>query len=670
MDKKSVAAVLEQIAAFLELKNENPFRVRAFRTAARAVGGFPGDLREGLEDGALGATKGVGPATLQIVSEIVTTGRASLLEELREQIPPGLVEMLSISGLGVAKIRQIHEVLDIDSLPELEAAAHDGRLARLPRFGQKTSENILKGIAFLRQASGFRLSHHAADEAEGLRSALERLPGVTTAVIAGEVRRRSEVVKDIVIVLVADTAPAEVFRRLSSLPGVHEFAGQDERRVTLRFAGGSSAQIVVSPAVNAGAVLVQATGSEAHLRQLAGQAAASGFAFNGAALWRGSEFVATPDEASLYARLGLSYIPPELREGMGEIEAASRQALPRLLERGDLRGFLHCHTTYSDGSNSVMDLAQACLAAGYEYVGITDHSQAAAYAGGLTPVDLARQADEIDEANTRLEGIRILKGVEADILQDGRIDFEEAVLARLDFVIASIHSRFNMSEREMTARMLTAMDNPHLTIIGHPTGRLLLSRDPYGLDLDAVTEKAAATGVALEVNADPASARSRLARPAARPRPGRRDLDRGRRAQRGRDRQRRVRRGYRQEGVARRRRRHQCPAARRIPREGRGETEGLSAGVQGRPSPASETDLPAPRAGLPRCHLRARPSQRLRAPLRHHPLGTVHRCPRQSRHSPAVRPVPDAPGARGGFTRRGARRSSGRPGSSGTRRRA
>lgn len=503
MDKKAVAQVLEQIAAFLELKNENPFRVRAFRTAARAVSGFPGDMREGLENGALAATKGVGPATLQIVSEIVTTGRASLLEELREQIPPGLVEMLAISGLGVAKIRQIHDVLDIDSVPELEAAAIDGRLAGLPRFGQKTSENILKGIAFLRQASGFRLSHHAADEADGLRAALERLPGVTSVVVAGEVRRRTELVKDLVLVLVADTSPAEVFRRLSQLSGVHEFAGQDERRVTLRFAGGSSAQIVVAAAVNAGAVLVQATGSESHLRQLAEHASSRGFAFNGAALWHGSEFVPTPDETTFYSQLGLSSIPPELREGDGEIDAASRQALPRLLERGDMRGFLHCHTTYSDGSNSVMEVAEACRAIGYEYVGITDHSQAAAYAGGLQADDLARQADEIDEANGRLAGIRVLKGVEADILQDGRIDFDEEVLARLDFVIASIHSRFNMGPREMTARMLRAMDSPHLTIIGHPTGRLLLSRDPYALDLDAVMEKAAATGVALEVNADP-----------------------------------------------------------------------------------------------------------------------------------------------------------------------
>ena len=503
MDKKAVADVLEQIAAFLELRGENPFRIRAFRTAARAIASFGGDLRQGLDDGSLAAAKGVGPATLQIAAELINTGRAGLLEELREQVPPGLVEMLSIAGLGVAKIRQIHDVLGVDSLPELEAAAMDGRLARLPRFGQKTSENILKSIAFLRQASSFRLSHHAAEEAEGLRAALARLPGVTEAIVAGDVRRRAEVVRDIVIVLVADVSPAELFKRLSQHPGVHEFAGQDERRLTLRFAGGASAQIVVTTPVNVGAVLVQATGSEAHVAELASHAKARGLSLTGAALWRGSEFVYTPDEESLYRALGLPYLVPELREGRGEIGAAARGELPRLVERSDLRGFLHCHTNYSDGSNSVEELAQACKAAGYEWIGITDHSQAAAYAGGLKPDDLLRQGDEIDEVDARLDGIRVLKGVEADILADGRVDFEERVLERLDFVIASVHSRFNMTPAEMTARLLTAMDNPHLTIIGHPTGRLLLSRDPYGLDLEAVVEKAASTGVALEINADP-----------------------------------------------------------------------------------------------------------------------------------------------------------------------
>jgi len=503
MDRKAVARVLEQIASFMELKGESTFRVRAFAAAARAIEGLPVEIDTALGDGSLAQTKGIGPATLQIVTELVRTGRSSLLSELREQVPPGLVEMLQISGVGVAKVRQIHEALGIDSLPELEAAARDGRLAKLPRFGPKTAENILKGIAFLRQAGSFRLSHHAAEEAARLREALERLPGVIRAVVAGEVRRRMETVREIVVVLVAEAPATHLFKRLAALPGVHDFAGQDERRVTLRFATGSSAQIVITPPPNAGAVLVHATGSTEHIAALGRLAASKGFALDGAALWRGSEFVATPDEAAFYRALGLAEIPPELREDRGEVEAAAAGHLPDLVERSDLQGLIHCHSNYSDGTTTIEELALASQQAGYRYLGITDHSAAAAYAGGLTADDLARQSEEIDALNQRLGGIRILKGVEVDILADGRLDYDEPTLARLDFVIGSIHSRFSMGQKQMTARMLVAMDNPHLAIIGHPTGRLLLSREPYALDLDAVLAKAAATGVAVEINADP-----------------------------------------------------------------------------------------------------------------------------------------------------------------------
>lgn len=503
VDKKSAAQVLEQIASFLELKGENPFRIRAFRTASRTIAGLPGELAPALADGTLAATKGIGPATLQIVLEVVTTGRATLLEELRDQVPPGLVDMLQIPGLGVAKIRLIHETLKVDAVAELEEAALDGSLAKLPRFGQKTAENILKGIRFLRQTSAWRLSHHAAEAADVLRAALSQLKGVRQAVVAGDVRRRSEVVREVVIVLTSEALPAELFGLLSELPGVSEFAGQDERRVTLRFAGGSAAQVIVTTPVNLGAVLVHATGSDAHLRLLAAHAASVGFALSGAALWRGSEFVPTPDEATLYAALGLQLVPPELREGRDEIALAARGALPRLLERSDLLGFLHCHTNYSDGTNTVEQLANACRERGYRYVGITDHSQSAAYAGGLREEDLERQWAEIDTVNARLDGVRVLKGVEADILQDGALDYSAQVLERLDFVIGSVHSRFNMNAEEMTARVLRAIDDPRLTILGHPTGRLLLSRDPYPLDLGAIIERAASRGVALEINADP-----------------------------------------------------------------------------------------------------------------------------------------------------------------------
>ncbi len=502
MDRTEVAHALEQIASYLELSGENPFRVRAFRSAARSVGGLSTALASALADGSLAATKGIGPGTLQIIEELVRTGRSTLLEELHEAVEPGLVEMLGISGLGVAKVRAIHGILGIDTIPDLEEAARDGRLAALPGFGQKTVDNILRGIAFLRRSSGFRLCHHAAQEAEALRAALSGLPGVLDAHVAGEVRRRREVVQQLVVVLVTDEPPPELFRALQQLPGLDEFAGQDDRRVTLRFAGGSAAQVVVTAPVNLGAVLVQATGSEEHLALLAARASERGCSLAGGALWQGSEFVATPDEKVLYRRLGLAWVPPEMREGRDELARCASQT-PRLVELGDLRGFLHCHTHYSDGTPTVRELAAAARAAGYAYVGITDHSRAAAYAGGLSVDDLRRQWDEIDAANREDPGIRILKGIESDILADGALDYPDEVLAGFDFLIASIHSRFGLSEAEMTGRVLRALDSPYMTILGHPTGRLLLSRDPYPIDLEAVFARAAANRVAIEINADP-----------------------------------------------------------------------------------------------------------------------------------------------------------------------
>jgi DNA polymerase (family X) len=503
VDRAGVASVLEQIAACLELQAGNPFRIRAFRASAKAVRGISGEIPQALADGSLAATKGVGPATVSIVKELVETGRCAMLEKLREEIPPGMVDMLRISGLGVSRIRTIHERLRIETLAELEDAARDGRLAAVPGFGPKTAETVLKGIAYLRRVQAFRLSHHAGEEAELLRSALSRLHGVSRAIIAGEVRRRCEVVKDLVMVLVAEAPAEEVFRSLAQVPGLEEIAGEDERRVTLRTPGGMAARIVVTPPVNLGAVLAQATGSGDHLERLAHHAASRGFGLAAAALWKGSEFVPTPDEGTLFGALGLPEIPPELREGGDEIARALGGGLPCLLEDADLVGLLHCHTSYSDGTLTLASMAEAARSAGYAYIGVTDHSKAAAYAGGLSVESLHEQWAEIDALNERGVGVRILKGIESDILADGQLDYDDATLAGFDFVIGSIHARFAMAEAEMTARVLRAMDNPHLTILGHPTGRLLLSRDPYPLDLDRVFRTAASRGVALEINADP-----------------------------------------------------------------------------------------------------------------------------------------------------------------------
>ncbi|HEY6224918.1 MAG TPA: PHP domain-containing protein [Gemmatimonadales bacterium] len=489
MDRAVVRQVFEQIAASLAIKGENPFRVRAYEQAARIVADFPGDLEEAVKSGALLEVEGIGAGTLEIVRELTQSGRSGLLDELREQVPPGLVEMLRIPGLGVTKVRQIHEALHVDSLAELEEVAADGRLAALPRFGEKTADRVRRGIASLRRASEFMLIHHALADADGLRRALAAEPGVERVELAGSVRRRSELVRDIdLAVQHAPGARDALVRRLGEIPGVTEFVGK-EGGVTLRFASGLVADVFLSPVATFGLIWVRATGSAEHVRQLE----ARGLGACGAAA----------DEAAIYQQLGLSWIAPELREGMGEIEAAAQGRLPELVGQEDLKGFLHCHTNYSDGSTTIAEWADACRAAGYEWVGITDHSGSASYAGGLKAADVPRQHAEIDAVNSATHGFRVLKGIEADILADGALDYGPAVLDRFDFVIGSIHSRFAMTGEEMTARVLRAMADPRLTILGHPTGRLLMAREPYAIDIDRVLEEAARRGVAIEVNADP-----------------------------------------------------------------------------------------------------------------------------------------------------------------------
>jgi DNA polymerase (family 10) len=489
MDKQAVRQVFEQIAASLALKGDNPFRIRAFENAARVIAEYEGDLGEAVRSGALAEVEGIGKGSLEIARELTVTGRSSFLDELREQVPPGLVDMLHLPGLGVAKVRLIHEALHVDSLGDLEEAAADGRLAALPRFGAKTAENVRKGIAYLRRSSEFRLFHHALAEAEGLRRALAAQDGVERAEIAGSVRRRREIIRDVDIVVVhAPSAREALVQRFGATPGVTEFVGK-EGAVTLRFDSGLVADVFLATPADFGLAWVRATGSVEHLRQLESRGLGSGPGF--------------PDEAGVYRALGLPWIPPELREGNGEIEVAAAGTLPTLVEQRDLKGFVHCHTNYSDGSATVADWAEACRLAGYEWVGITDHSGSASYAGGLKAGDVPRQHAEIDAVNRASAGFRVLKGVEADILADGTLDYGPEILDRFDFVIGSVHASFGMTGAEMTTRLLRAMDDPRLTILGHPTGRMLLAREPYPLDLERVLAGALERGIAVEVNADP-----------------------------------------------------------------------------------------------------------------------------------------------------------------------
>ena len=473
----AAAQVLESIASLLELKGENPFKVRAFTTAAQLVEGYPGDLAEALGSGALAATKGIGPATLEVIREVVLAGRSSALEALEREVPPGLVEMRRIPGLGVTKIRTVHERLGVTTIAELEAAARDGRLAALPRFGEKTAQKVLRGIAFVRRASAFRLSHEAAREAEQLRRALAATPGIARAELAGSVRRRSEVVRDIDLVAVGAAAAAP----------------------------GEGVDVYGVGAGQFGHAWVRATGSARHWEALTRRAAECGCTLDETGLTRNGAPVPCPDEETLYAALGLAWIPPELREGGDEIVRAANRTLPKLVERADLRGLVHCHSVYSDGADTLAALADACRAAGYQYLGLTDHSVAAAYAGGLGEEKVRRQHEEIDALNRAggRDGFRILKGIEADILADGSLDYGPALLDRFEFVIGSVHSRMEQDGPTMTQRVLRAMDDPHLTVLGHPTGRLLLARDPYAIDMHAVIARAAERGVAIEINGDP-----------------------------------------------------------------------------------------------------------------------------------------------------------------------
>jgi len=503
MDKHAAAHTLEQIASFLEIKGDNEFRIRAFRNAAQAIATFAGDFDAAVASGALGDAMGIGPATLEVMRELSATGRSSALEGLKREVPEGLVEMLRIAGLGVTRIRVLHTSLGISTVTELETAARDGRLARLPRFGPKTAEKILRGIGYLRRTGDFHLLHHALRQAEPFVRAVRELPGVAAAEITGSVRRRCALVRDIDIAVASDAGAGVVAGWLAAFRGVRDVAGTGDTTFAVHFESGITTKVWVGPPADFGHLLVRTTGNRVHLNGLLEVAAARGMVLDARGLSRDGVNLPCADEASFYKALGLAFVAPELREGTGEVALAAEDALPRLIERDDLKGFVHCHTTYSDGGNTVAEIAAACQAAGYQYVGITDHSEASAYAGGLSKDALRRQHAEIDACNKASPGIRVLKGIEADILENGTLDYGAEFLDHFDFVIASVHTRFEMDGKAMTKRVLKALDDPHMAIMGHPTGRLLLDRDPYPIDMAKVIARAAERGVAIEINADP-----------------------------------------------------------------------------------------------------------------------------------------------------------------------
>ena len=505
MDSRSAAHALNEIASLLELRGEGRFKTRAYRNAARAVVALDTDDITALHrSGELAALPGLGPATLSVLTDLVETGDSQYLEQLRENTPEGLLEMLRVPGLGTSKIHLIHEGLGIETLHDLEEAARDGRLAKLPRFGQKTAEKILRGIAFLRETGAYVLLPHAQAEARRLLAGVLRHPDVLHAELAGSLRRHREVIRDVDIVASSAAAPAVVAASFAHAPGVREVIGGGGRSIAIRYVDGTLLDLHCVTPAEFPVALWRATGNGAHVDETSRHAAAAGFTIVGDELRDpAGRTVPVADEPAFYAALGLAWVPPELREGRGEVQSAAENALPDLVELPDIRGVLHCHSQYSDGAATIAEMADAARARGWSYLGVSDHSESAFYAGGLSRDSILRQHDEIDEVNATLDGFRVLKGIEADILPCGRVDYDAEVLDRFDYVIGSIHSRFGMNQVQMTERVLKALEDPHLSILGHPTGRLLLTREPYAIDMEAVIEKAGDVGVSIELNADP-----------------------------------------------------------------------------------------------------------------------------------------------------------------------
>ncbi|HEX7735916.1 MAG TPA: DNA polymerase/3'-5' exonuclease PolX [Ktedonobacteraceae bacterium] len=515
MDKNQVANLLEQVSTLLELKEgSNAFEVRAYENAARSVSSLEGDIEELTRSGKLKGTPGLGATMIKRIEELITTGKLEFYEELVRDTPPIKLEMTRIPGVGPKKINAIYSQLHVNSLAELIKACEEHKVGALPGFGKKTEDKILQGIAFLAQHADRHLYSEVEEQARTIQQALAEVPGIVRMQVAGSLRRKRETVKDIdMVISVADDAPEAVRSHIMDVfttqPGVLSITGKGPTKSSVVLGNGVNMDLRVVGDSHFPYTLHHFTGSKEHHIPLRRRALSMNMTINDYGLFRGKEpapenLVPCKDERDIYAALGMDYVEPELREDTGEIESAARHQLPTLVQESDLKGVLHAHSTWSDGHNSIREMVEAALQRGYTYIGITDHSKAAAYAGGLNEDALKRQGEEIDQLREEYKGrITIFKGTECDILRDGALDFPDEALATLDFVVASIHSQFNLSREEQTARMLRAIANPYVTIIGHPTGRLLLNREGYPLDQETMIDAAAEHGVCIEINAHP-----------------------------------------------------------------------------------------------------------------------------------------------------------------------
>jgi DNA polymerase (family 10) len=507
MDKHQVAAVLDEIGTLLEIQGESPFRCNAYHNGARAIEQLEEDLATVVREGRLAAVPGIGTTLREKITTLVTTGTLPYHEELRKKTPAGLFDILRIQGLGPKRVKTLYDQLSIDTLDKLAEACETGRVAKLKGFGDKTQQKIIEGIQFLRQMGSRVRIDRALAMASQLIEGLRKTPGIIRMELCGSLRRRRETIKDIDILISSDD-PAPIMEKFIALPGVAQVIAHGETKSSVIVQGEGrvlmNADLRIVTDEQFPFALHYFTGNKDHNIAMRKRAQEYGLKLNEYELAGPERRVKARDEADIFKALDLAYIPPELRENTGEMDAAADGELPNLIEIDDIKGVFHCHTTYSDGGNSVEEMARAAKALGLKYLGLADHSQSLTVANGLSPQRVRQQQAEIDSVNATLKGFKIFKGIECDILADGSLDYDEDVLATFDYVVASVHSHFAQAREEMTARIIKAIRDPYVTMLGHATGRLLLKRDAYQVDLDAVLQAAAACGTMVEINAHPA----------------------------------------------------------------------------------------------------------------------------------------------------------------------
>lgn len=499
-----IEEILDTVANLLEIKGENPFRVRAYRNAARTIQGLSQSVAEMVHTGQdLSELPGVGKDLAGKIAEIVETGTLLLLKELQGELPAGLTDLMKVSGLGPKRVAILYKELGITTLTDLAQAAEQGRIQALGGFGKKTEQRILEDTAKLQQTQAKRISLVVAEQVAGpLVEYLQQTPGAQDVIVAGSYRRQKETVADLDILATCGKG-SKVMDRFVGYEDVRQVVSQGQTRSTVILRTGVQVDLRVVPQASYGAALMYFTGSKEHNIAVRKIGLAKKLKINEYGAFRGDKRVAGRTEEEMYAKIGLPYIEPELREDRGEIEAARKGKLPQLLEVRDIRGDLHVHTKRTDGHDTIEELVEAARRHGYDYLAITDHSKHVTVAHGLKPEQVHEQVREIDKINKKLKGFTVLKSTEVDILEDGSLDLPDEVLQELDLTVCSVHYKFNLSLKEQTDRICTAMENPYFTILAHATGRLIGQREPYQVDMEKVMKAAQRTGCILEVNAHP-----------------------------------------------------------------------------------------------------------------------------------------------------------------------